>query len=166
MTRREFRQLAARLRESGRPEESIAEAMRNLALARRFWVWECGGWVRLTLRPGQELSRMSGGACEEGFDCWGVTYRNEGGEIICDSRNWGRSCDGGYSVEQTCRLTGAERVDVTARWSPGSWMPASFQPIAWFGEYELHDLADNVRRSTWERVEASQWDEFAEAAGY
>ena len=134
--------------------------------AKRFWVWECSGWVRLTLRPGQSLSHWTGGATDEGVAFEATTWRNEDGDVFADYQRWGRDCDGRYAENTTSRLTGAERVDATALWSPGSWMPASFQPVEWFGDYELHDAADNVRRSTWERVEASQWDEFAEAAGY
>ena len=166
MNRRTMRRKARRLLALGCSAELVAEIARNQMRVRRLWVFENGDWARLTLRPGQSLSHRSGGATDEGVAFDATTWRNVGGEVFADYQRWGRDCDGGYAANTTSRLTGEVDVDVTARWSPGSWMPATSEPIAWFGEYELHDLADNVRRSTWERVEASQWDEYAEAAGY
>ena len=43
----------------------------------RFWVYSGnaeGGWVKLTLKPGQTLTHASGGPCDEGYsyreDSW------------------------------------------------------------------------------------------------
>lgn len=166
MNRRTMRRKARRLLALGCPAELVAEIARNQVRVRRLWVFENGDWARLTLRSGQTLSHGSGGATEEGVAFEATTWRNVDGEVFADFQRWGRDCDGRYAENTTCRLTGEERCDATAPWAPGSWLPASFQPIDWFGDYELHDLADKVRRPTWERIEASQWDEYAEAAGY
>ena len=63
----------------------------------RFWVWSSGpegGWVKITLRPRQELTHHGGGPCEEGYHYWGETWKHEGDRVV---NSWGSEssdCDG------------------------------------------------------------------------
>ncbi len=60
----------------------------------RFWTHGPAGDVRLTLRPGQELSTCYGGPHEEGYEWTAVGWSYDGCEVrrTCDRE--GRDCDG------------------------------------------------------------------------
>lgn len=111
----------------------------------RFWVWECGGWVKLTLRPGQSLSYAWFRTADEGWDSERVTWSHTGNAVECESDSSGADCDG--------------RLD---RSSLVSCPLAELQsdPV------EADNSGRSIFRPNWERVSASQRDHFAEAAGY
>lgn len=121
----------------------------------RFWTWEAGGWVRLTLRPGQTLTRTEGGPADEGYHFSVTTWTHEGDRVRRECSAWGRDCDGGYGYESAdvCpldELAAVECRDVTA--PPGD-----------DGEHPLLPF----RRPAWAEDEAVRvFDEYARAAGY
>lgn len=61
----------------------------------RFWVWAAaGGWVKLTLRPGQELEHHSGGPCDEGYSYTREKWTHEGDHVRAKWETNASDCDG------------------------------------------------------------------------
>ena len=60
----------------------------------RFWEWLNGGWVKISLRPGQKLTHFAYEDTDEGWSAASRTWENMNGyverEYHCDSRD----CDG------------------------------------------------------------------------
>jgi hypothetical protein len=67
----------------------------------RFWTWMNGGWVKITLKPEQELTHFWHGRTDEGYAEQGVTWYHDGDEGIVEQEEWsrGRDCDGRYAHE-------------------------------------------------------------------
>lgn len=113
----------------------------------RFWVYiHCP--VKLTLRPGQKLGHSYGGPCEEGWFRVAETWEHTGDGVFKESTSDGRDCDG--------RLT--QYFD-------------SFAPLDQLRVREPYRMegeppSEGVLWPNWERVSASQRDEYAEMAGY
>lgn len=109
----------------------------------RFWVWHNGGWVKLSLKAGQELRHDYIYPTDEGYRAESNTWVNESGcvrwcwhtqETDCD----GRHADGG---ELVCKVEDLAKM-----------MPA------WDNE--------TIRRPEWNVEEKYSRDFAAEAAGY
>lgn len=113
------------------------ETLRTL----RFWDFVGAGWVRLALADGQTLQHTSGGPCDEGWNSTSTRWSRDGDTIERETLNEGRDCDGGYSHHVIVR---ANLVNLDAN--------------------EAAD--DTIACPAWERVSASQRDEYAELAGY
>lgn len=110
----------------------------------RFWVYERGGWVKLTLRPGQSLQIYTGGPCDEGSHFESVTWGHEGNRVTCEYHTWGRDCDGRHEYHsfRACKLGQLKGMDHTD--------PESGERLA---------------LPMWERAEEGQRDYTAEAMG-
>ena len=114
----------------------------------RVWFWN-HGWVRLTIKRGEVLRHWSGGEHEEGYSVTETEWRFDGRNILHHVYAHGRDCDGGHSsstdylASHLLAATEAEALNhggkIEAR--PGD-------------------------RPEWQRVNARQWDPFAELAGY
>jgi hypothetical protein len=107
----------------------------------KFWAWVNDGQVRITLRPGQSLHWGKSWRHEEGWSSEGETWTHVGTAVERDAWTDGRDCDGRMSTytRLSCamdRLT-ARTVD-----------------------------EDREPYPDWERIESSQRDYQAEAAGY
>lgn len=111
----------------------------------RFWVWIHDGPVKLTLRPGQTLGHHRHSRTEEGWESETNIWENDGGRLLLESITDGRDCDG--------RLT--------RHWA-GSATALAGNPDAGGATHEGKPIA----YPTWEKLAASQRDEYAEAAGY
>lgn len=114
----------------------------------RFWVWVNGGWVRLSLLPGECLSWRSFRYTDEGwsevFNTWHHHFRAVRWE-------WSESaldCDG--------------RID------RGGEMVCPIGQLSDRDVYSLCDADENrgILAPEWEPVERYQRDHAAEAAGY
>jgi hypothetical protein len=116
----------------------------------RFNTWhsgsgpEDGGYVTLTLRPGQKLSHYSARQTEEGWSGEGVTYEydRDAMEVRCDCLSEGCDCDG--PIEDV-RGFHCPIIDLRAGEGPDDGLP--MVPI-------------------WHRGGSFHRDAYAEAAGY
>ncbi len=108
----------------------------------RFWIWENGAQVRITLRPGAEPLRWATEqATDEGWSAEGSTYYLVGETVIHEYWTDGVDCDG--------RLSSSGRLECHKS-------RLSVRRI----EGETH------RAPEWESVDSSRRDYNAEAAGY
>ena len=78
----------------------------------RFWVWHRGGWVKLTLRPGQSLTASEGDPTDEGYRREVSTFTHHGDVVGSEWYETGCDCDGRYERggESFCDL-----ADLAAR---------------------------------------------------
>ena len=134
--------------------------MRNQPPNVRFWEHVNGGPVRLTLRPGQRLNHCQGAPTEEGHAWQAETweYDPDAGIVTVEYDSGGRDCDGrhGRHVDYHCQV-----ADLVSGYEPAAGTR--------FDEYHTrlerpHWLG--VRWPKWQKGTASQYDEFAELAGY
>lgn len=108
----------------------------------RFWIYENGDHVKLTLRPGQALNHAQGGPTDEGWfrEAETFTYDAEAGLVRLERVNDGADCDG--------RLTHYAELEC---------------PLDRLGALTLNECPP---MPDWQRVGASQRDYAAEAMGY
>jgi len=107
----------------------------------RFWEFESGGYVRLTLRhDGDSLSWESGGPTDEGYSVRSCYWELSGGAVKHRLYEHGRDCDGGYSRESLY--------------------------VCPIGDLATFENPDGYMMPKWTKVSSRQWDQFAEAAGY
>jgi hypothetical protein len=130
----------------------------------RFWVFENGDFVRLTLRPGAELVWRYWRADEEGGTAGCDVYRLEeidGRQCVrCDWGRRARDCDGVISESGAC-VADVDRLQ-------------DREPYV--GEGETIGTANiggvrggwvvRIRVPTWDRLHVIRRDNAAEAAGY
>lgn len=114
----------------------------------RFWTFENNGWVKLTLRPSQQLSHGVGGRTDEGWSFYGCTWEHEGDRV---SRHWisdGRDCDGRLTHE------GHDFALLSELAAVESYLMEGEKP------------EQTVLRPDWHDLERAVFDEYAVAAGY
>ena len=108
----------------------------------RFWAWWNDGWVKITLKPGQQLSACGGGRSEEGWSQYGESWLHAGDRV---ERSWftdGRDCDGRLQHYGDDYALLEDLAPANA------------------GEFE------EMLAPRWQDSHTSQRDEFAELAGY
>ena len=106
----------------------------------RFWVFWVGGWVRLTLKPGEQLSATRGGETDEGYSHSWLVWSSDG-KTVEKQHEWeSRDCDGRMSgfVEATCNV---DRL-------------------------QARKHSDGLDIPDWQEQDSGQRDYAAEAAGY
>lgn len=116
----------------------------------RFWDYVGGGWVKITLRPGEELIRDTGGPCDEGYSYKREGWTHERDHVAYRWASDSRDCDGRYQDDGKlcCPL-----ADLRARDALDPELPdATTGPWRWL--------------PVWGRARRSQRDFTAEAAGY
>lgn len=108
----------------------------------RFWVFENGGWIKLSIKPGDGLCWHWSARHEEGWSAAEHCWRIEGNRVVEEWSTDGRDCDGrlGSSGVRTCRLDELALI------------PIEEQPA--------------IRRPAWERGRTVINDHSARAAGY
>jgi hypothetical protein len=128
--------------------------MTNLPNA-RFWAYINGSPVRLTLKPGEEISHQEGGRTDEGFDYTGTSwyYDTLCCAIVRDTTRCARDCDGRLDQRSTYRALvahlrdgGEPCLEYTDRLSLPHWQ--------------------GVRWPQWTEGRVTQRDYSAEAMGY
>jgi hypothetical protein len=107
----------------------------------RFWVRINDGYVRLTLRPGQQLHHYAGGRDEEGWSSEAHIWSHEGDHIRLEWMSDGVDCDGRLSDNTVCVC---DLDKLTSR----------------------HVLDDAPLVPAWEHIEHEHRDYEAEKAGY
>lgn len=117
----------------------------------RFWVWWNGQWTKLTLRPGQSLSVHEFHYHEEGWSRTSERWEHVGDGVYNEHSDEGKDCDG--------------RLDRYSEW---------FCPARNLRARDMMDpdcpnqFSENIGifAPEWEKVSASQRDQYAELAGY
>lgn len=119
-------------------EEEAAEHPKSV----RFWTFENGSPIRLTLRDNDPVRWSSGGPTEEGWSRTSLewTYVAEERAVFVESLDEGRDCDGYTSrtYRGQCDISG---LDVGPE-------------------------RDGIRYPEWHRLDVECRDEYAERAGY
>lgn len=127
----------------------------------RFWIHR-GGWVKLTLEPGQAVEMESGGPTEEGYSYTSerfeyVTADDEGPDrIVCRVYESSRDCDGPMISGRTFWASIADGLRVRD-------MAAIFDAENW---PEEHKASAGILAPEWQKGKGWQRDVYAEAAGY
>jgi hypothetical protein len=119
----------------------------------RFWVYSGnaeGGWVKLTLKPGQTLSHASGGPCDEGYSYREDSWTHNGDHLQGESSTESRDCDGRYS-----HYWEGHAIDLLPHWDHYK-----------SGNYVDEDPTLLGLTPSWVEGECSVRDHSAEAAGY
>jgi len=121
----------------------------------RFWVWENGGWVKLSLRKGECTEFHESSAHEEGYSWRTCSYEFDGEFVTRCTATGGRDCDGPHSTwnESVCHITA---LNTRAPYVPRDPREAS-------EDYSPGPLA---LLPEWEKVNSRQRDYYAESAGY
>lgn len=117
----------------------------------RFYVWENGQDIKITLRPGESVSWSSGGATDEGWSRDYETWSFDGTFVYNESISDGVDCDGRLTREcqSICHLMDLRKCQPTQRdWTSG-------EDVAW-----------GPLVPQWRKLERSQRDQFAEAMNY
>lgn len=114
----------------------------------RFQIWHNGGWVKVTLKPGQTITVHEGGPTDEGYSHEVSTYSHGGDGVYSEYHSFGRDCDGNHEYHSS-----------------------SFCPLDDLKARDMYDEtgADDsvgIFAPLWERSSASQYDQYAELAGY
>jgi len=117
----------------------------------RFWCWVADGWVRLTLRPGQELTWGRFSRDCEGFSAETSTWRHVGQGVEESWLHRGRDCDG-YVESGGLLFCPIDRLAAVPAWE---------------------DVPDNrhagklIGRPDWQKAAPDHCrDEYAEAANF
>lgn len=107
----------------------------------RFLFWWGEDFVKLTLKPGQSLSCFNGGPDEEGYNACEVTFSYENdGMIYREDETWGRDCDGNHS--------------------------ANYKSYCHVNHLKAHKVESGELTPQWLHLDSSQYDQYAEIAGY
>jgi hypothetical protein len=117
----------------------------NMVRNARFWVWHNGGWVKLTMRPGQSIVLTSGGLNDEGYSYSRERFTFNGLTVVVEGVTHARDCDGrmdSYS-EHYCGVDDLKAM-----------------------EAEVDEYGERPARPHWELGSCFQRDEQAELAGY
>lgn len=111
----------------------------------RFWTHNKDGWVRLSLKPGQRLTHVTGGRTDEGWSRRVNTWEHAGEGVKLSYLDEGRDCDGYVSQagELFCK---AEKL---------------------MSDVFVRDDGRAIHRPEWEELsEPMCRDEYAEASNY
>jgi predicted RNA-binding Zn-ribbon protein involved in translation (DUF1610 family) len=136
----------------------------------RFSVFENGSHAVLTLRRGNSLEWATGHPTEEGYSAEGCLWYWPSGDSFIYRDSWtdGRDCDGRLSTDTSCRV---HVNDLRAR---------AYATCPKCGQHIERDTRRGIcfycgrlpvgvewtRVPRWERLDSSQRDYAAEAAGY
>lgn len=81
----------------------------------RFWVWVHQGWVKITLKPDQELTHLEFGPNEEAAGCWtdAITWRHERDRVVRENTSSSCDCDGPLDryYNDECLLEDLKAID-------------------------------------------------------
>lgn len=111
----------------------------------RFWTYENGGWVRLSLTDGEVIGHSRGWPTDEGYHSEGIRFERDGDIVKSEYTSYGRDCDGPHEhrADGYFHIDDAEANDTTCA-----------------------ETGEPYRTPDWVRGQAEQRDAFAEAAGY
>lgn len=114
----------------------------------RIWILWNSDWVKVTLKPGDELHCGHSASHEEGFSAQYLSLSFDGFEVTREDHSRGRDCDG-YTEDTSNSY--AKLAQLKTGWL---CLGDDMKPIP------------GMRQPDWQRGESSRYDQFAEAAGY
>lgn len=106
----------------------------------RFWIYLRNGWAKITLEPGQKLTRGYSGSDEEGGWYNGHTLEHQGYVISHSGSNGGRDCDGPHHhpFAYVCELENLHAVNAGDPGGPAKgYGPGAPVPL-WVDEKEYY----------------------------
>ncbi len=108
----------------------------------RFWIYLNDSFTKITLRPGQTVSHYWAAKHDEGWSSEYQQWTHDGSSVVREMTRDGRDCDGRLCTDQRdqCPL---EQLH--------SW-PCT--------------LPNAPMLPSWQDIETTQYDQFAEASGY
>lgn len=106
----------------------------------RFWTWWNNDWVKITLKPGKEVSLWDGGRTDEGWYCHGEHYEYVDGVVWMSWSDDETDCDGRFTTGGT---SSCEESKLQAR-----------------------QIEDDIYCPVWAKCESSQRDYAADRMGY
>jgi hypothetical protein len=146
----------AQLADDGNPHHEGRRLFHRRPPAARFWQFTPAGYVRLSLRPGEELTHTRGGPTDEGYSAEATTWAHRGDSIRQEWTSWGRDCDGSHEAggASVCPLAQLAARDVWEETDGNCGEEARGLRFPAWGD------DDENERNGWQR------DHTAEAAGY
>jgi hypothetical protein len=107
----------------------------------RFWHYVNGGLVKITIKPGQELSHSTSEQHDEGYSFQAASWRYDGAHVQRECTGGGKDCDGfiSYSYDAICSVD-----KLHTDWNKYS----------------------EVYYPTWQNTDARQYDQYAEMMNY
>lgn len=114
----------------------------------RWWNYVGNGWVRMALKDGRSVRWHSHRSTEEGWSYEAHIWTRVGDEIYEEISTGGQDCDG--------------RLDRCSTWVTTLDNLAVNEPFS----DALAELPEGTRLPAWEPQYRSQYDQFAEMAGY
>ena len=114
----------------------------------RFWVWHNEGFVRISLKDGQELTACDGWRTDEGHTSEATTWSRDGDEIKVAYDSWGVDCDGRHSWHSD-RYCSIHELDTEIPYSDSDGPDVS-----------------GIMIPNWQKESVFQRDYSAEMAGY
>ena len=115
-----------------------------------FWVDYRGSWVKLTLKPEQQLAVGYSEPDEEGYSFQRSVYTHEGHRVVEAWSNGGRDCDGTITHSGVC-------------WCSLDELQAHEFPR----DPQDHHEGKPIMLPKWEKMANDRiYDEYAQAAGY
>jgi hypothetical protein len=136
----------------------------------RFTVFENGAYAVLTLRRGDSLEWATGCPTEEGYSAEGCLWYwpADGETIFRDSWTDGRDCDGRLSTETSCAVPVSRLHSRAIADCPkcGTHIERGYLRGICPRCGRLPVAVEWLRLPEWQRIDSSQRDYTAEAAGY
>ena len=114
----------------------------------RIWILWSGDWVKVSMSPGEELHCGHSESHEEGFSARYLTLSFDGFEVVREDHTRARDCDGYTESTSTSYTT---LVDLK-------------RGLRCLGD-DMKPLP-GMRQPVWQDSESSQYDQYAQAAGY
>jgi hypothetical protein len=117
----------------------------------RFWFWINGGWVKITLKPGQSLSHYIAWSHDEGWSSESNQWTHQGDSVECSWAMDGKDCDGRLTRhgELNCSLCCLDSISMSED-DEGNIRPGN----------------EGIFVPDWQKASSGQRDYAAEAAGY
>lgn len=123
----------------------------------RFWVWHKEGYVKLTLRPGQSLSKYWSCPGDEGYAFGSEMWVHEGDRVVCSWWDRATDCDGRQDSDMRLICPLHELSSVQA---------LRYHGLVYSMPLDLPLPVDGVYKPAWELEDESQRDYSAEAMNY
>lgn len=123
----------------------------------RFWTLCNGGWVKITLRPGQTLTHFVGGPTDEGWHMDSESWSHDGEYIerVCISD--GSDCDGRLTRSTVLRADINTLAEIPCK---------EYKTVYYPGFCRDEPVECGFSRPDWYEVDSSQYDQFAQAMNY
>lgn len=124
----------------------------------RFWLWWHDGWVKITMRPDQTLEAGYGGRTDAGWSSYRERWSFDGDKVTCETESDGVDCDGRLTRWHKSECDLHHLAEISHIKQSDTFNEETF---SWFV-----DDPDAPLTPDWQKVNESQYDQYAEMAGY